>query len=224
MSPPQKKRNKVNSVRKMITSVSQSEIPSILIHQLESFFPVDEKEKECVTGLIERVMERLEYCFGPNPNKYYHRNGETYFNPFNAGQYTIFLYYYSREVFLLSNYFLADKIYYLNKIMNSCDLFYEVELPDFFMLDHPQGTVMGRAKYSNGLSFSQYSTVGNNNGIYPIIGENCRMCMNSAIIGNCHIGDNVTIGAGTIVKDEDIPSNSMVFGQSPNLIIKKKKG
>ena len=107
--------------------------------------------------------------------------------------------------------------------MSSCDLFYEVELPEFFMVDHPQGTVMGRAKYSNGLSFSQYSTVGNNKGIYPVIGENCRMCMNSAIIGNCHIGDNVTIGAGTLVKDTDIPSDSLVFGQSPNLIIKKKK-
>ena len=49
--------------------------------------------------------------------------------------------------------------------MSSCNLFYEAELPDFFMLGHPQGTVMGHAKYSNGLSFSQYSTVGNNKGI-----------------------------------------------------------
>lgn len=39
----------------------------------------------------------------------------------------------------------------------------------------------------------------------------------------CHIGDNVTLGAGALVKDTDIPSNSIVFGQSPNLIIKTKK-
>ena len=207
----------------MITSVPQSDIPSILIHQLESFFPINEKEKLCITGRMKKVIERLEHCFSLNPNKYYHRNGETYFNPFHAGQYTVFLYFYSREIFLSGNSLLADKIYFLNKIMSSCDLFYEVELPEYFSLDHPQGTVMGRAKYSNGLSFSQYSTVGNNNGIYPVIGENCKMCMNSAIIGNCHVGDNVTIGAGAIVKDEDIPSNSLVFGQSPNLIIKKKK-
>ena len=206
----------------MIFSINQSEIPAILIHQLESFFPINEEEKLCISGRLKGVIERLEHCFSLNPNKYYHRNGETYFNPFHAGQYTVFLYFYSREIFLNGNSLLADKIYFLNKIMSSCDLFYEVELPEFFMLDHPQGTVMGRAKYSNGLSFSQYSTVGNNNGIYPIIGENCRMCMNSAIIGNCHIGDNVTIGAGALVKDQDIPSNSLVFGQSPNLIIKKK--
>lgn len=207
----------------MIFSVKQAEIPVILIHQLESFFPISDEEKTCVYDQLTGVMNKVEHCFMQNPNKYYHINDETYFNPFHAGQYTIFLYYYSREVYKSGNSLLADKIYYLNKIMNSCDLFYEVELPDFFMLDHPQGTVMGRAKYSDGLSFSQYSTVGNNKGIYPVIGKNCRMCMNSAIIGNCHIGDNVTLGAGALVKDTDIPSNTLVFGQSPNLIIKTKK-
>ena len=204
-------------------SVPIKNIPTILIHQLESFFPIGEEEKACIDEQLERVLLKLEFCFEQNPNKYYHRDGKAYFNPFHSGQYTVFLYFFSRLVFLSGNSILADKIYYLNKIMNSCDLFYEVELPDYFSLDHPHGTVMGRAKYSNGLSFAQYSTVGNNKGIYPVIGKNCRMCMNSAIIGDCHIGDNVTIGAGTLVKDTDIPSNSLVFGQSPNLIIKAKK-
>lgn len=207
----------------MITSVLQSEIPSILIHQLDSFFPLNEDEKKCIKDNLGGVINKVEYCFSCNPNKYYHRDGETYFNLFHAGQYTIFLYFYSRLVYLSGKSLLADKIYYLNKIMNSCDLFYEVEMPDYFSLDHPHGSVIGRAKYSEGFSFAQYSTVGNNKSIYPIIGKNCKMCMNSAIIGNCHIGDNVTIGAGALVKDTDIPSNSLVFGQFPNLIIKQKK-
>ena len=149
----------------MIFSVNQLDIPGILIHQLEGFFPLKEDEKECILTVWEGVIRKVENCFSHNPNKYYHRDGETYFNPFHSGQYTTFLYFYSREVFLAGNFLLADKIYFLNKIMSSCDLFYEVELPDFFMLDHPQGTVMGRAKYSDGLSFAQYSTVGNNKGI-----------------------------------------------------------
>lgn len=207
----------------MITSIPETQIVPLLCHQLEGFFPLDDTEKECIKTVWGGVKCRIEKCFDQSPNKYYHRNGEVYFNPFHSGQYTIFLYFYSREVFLSGNSLLADKIYFLNKIISSCDLFYEVELPDFFMLDHPQGTVMGRAKYSDGLSFAQCSTVGNNKGIYPVIGKNCRMCMNSAIIGDCHIGDNVTIGAGALVKDTDIPSDSLVFGQSPNLIIKAKK-
>ena len=90
------------------------------------------------------------------------------------------------------------------------------------MLDHPVGSVIGRAHYSNGFTFGQNCTVGNNKGIYPVIGENITLCANSAIIGNCHIGDNVTVGAYACVKDQDVPANSIVFGQSPNLIIKKK--
>lgn len=207
----------------MITSVPQSDISAILIHQLEGFFPLSDDEKKCINDKLGGAFCMIEHSFSQNLNKYYHRNGETYFNPFHAGQYTIFLYYYSREIFLSGNSLLADKIYYLNKIMNSCDLFYEVELPEYFSLDHPQGSVMGRAKYGNGLRFGQCCTVGNNNGIYPVIGDNVRMCAYSSIIGNCHIGSNTILGAYASVKDQDVPSNSIVFGQSPNLIIKKKK-
>jgi serine O-acetyltransferase len=43
------------------------------------------------------------------------------------------------------------------------------------------------------------------------------------ILGKCNIGDNVTMGANACVKDENVPANSIVFGTSPNLIIKSKK-
>lgn len=49
------------------------------------------------------------------------------------------------------------------------------------------------------------------------------MFANSSILGRCKVGDNVKIGAGALVKNEDIPSDSIVFGQSPNLIIKHIK-
>jgi serine O-acetyltransferase len=102
-------------------------------------------------------------------------------------------------------------------------MFYEVNLPRYFQLDHPVGSVIGRATYGDGFSFGQNCTVGNNHGIYPVLGENVKMCANSSIIGRCHIGDNVIIGANSGVKDEDIPANSIVFGYSPNLIIKRRK-
>lgn len=46
-----------------------------------------------------------------------------------------------------------------------------------------------------------------------------RKNMNRRII----IGANVMVGANTIIKDEVGPSNVIVFGESPNLIIKKKR-
>ena len=41
-------------------------------------------------------------------------------------------------------------------------------------------------------------------------------------IRNSHIGNNVTIGAYECVKDQDVSDNSIVLGESSNLIIKAK--
>lgn len=49
------------------------------------------------------------------------------------------------------------------------------------------------------------------------------MYSNSKIIGNSIIGDHVRVGANAYIKNEIILENSIVFGQSPNLIIKKRK-
>lgn len=112
--------------------------------------------------------------------------------------------------------------------MHAVDLFYAIELPQIWSAEHPLGTVMGRAKYSNGFFFYQGCTVGGTkdkegNIYYPVIEENVRMYSNSSILGNCHVGKDAQIGAGAIVKNQDIPEGSIVFGQSPNLIIKHSK-
>lgn len=208
----------------MIFEIPKEDILKGLISQLTSFFSVSEDEVNVLNSLSESVFTRCEINFSKNNNKYYSRKGKTYFNPYHSGQYTVFLYYFSNTLFKEEQQFvrLADKLYYLNRIMNSCDLFYEVELPDFFMLDHPLGSVMGRGKFGNYFAFSQNCTVGNNNNIFPIIGEQVTMTANSMILGNSRIGNNVILGAGACVKDQDIPDNSIVFGSSPNLIIKKR--
>ena len=205
------------------TNQSQSALVGLTLKQLRNFFPVSQEEEQLLVQCIERVMQRVEKCFDGTTNKYYHRDGEVYFNPFHSGQYCIYLYWFSRTIFEAGNSFLADKIYYLNKIMNGCDMFYEVELPEVFILDHPVGSVIGRGTFGGGFIFGQCCTIGGNHDIYPVIGKNVELCDNASILGNSHIGDNVIIGAYACVKDQDVPANSIVFGQSPNLIIKQKK-
>ena len=116
----------------------------------------------------------------------------------------------------------AEKVYYLNRILNSVDLFYEVDLPRIWMCEHPLGSIMGRARYSDYFFFYQGCTVGGNHGSYPRIKEYVAMFSNSKILGNAQIGSYVIIGANAYVKDEDIPDNCIVFGESPNLTIKRK--
>jgi serine O-acetyltransferase len=199
------------------------ELKKLVSKQLDNFFIFDRScEQERLNSSIEAALKKCEVCFAATSNKYYQRNGLPYFNPFHSGQYCIFLYFLSRAVFTAdpAGRSLADRIYYLNKALNGLDLFYEVEMPDVFFLDHPVGSVLGRATYGTNFSFSQNCTVGNNKGIFPTIGKNVQMLSGSKILGRCKIGDNVIVSANTYIKDTDIPANSMVFGNSPSLTVK----
>jgi hypothetical protein len=208
----------------MITSIPIEAIEWQLLQQLSSFFFLDKEDVLLINIKIGGAVSRCEYCFSHTKNKYYLCDGKTYFNPYQSAQYTIFLYFFANTISQdTHNRSLADKLYYLNKIMNECDLYHEENLPNYFTLDHPVGSVMGRAEYGEGFNFGQGCTVGNNRGIYSIIGQNVSTCANSSIIENCHIGNDVIIGANSGIKDEDIPDSCIVFGYSPNLIIKQKK-
>lgn len=179
-----------------------------------------------VSKYISLAVERTYICLSHSMNKYAvskKMEDEIPFSVFNTVHYCIFLYQISRVAFEIDgNGQNAEKFYYLNKIMHTIDIFYEVELPKIWNAEHPIGSVMGRAKYSDYFFFYQGCTVGGNKGEYPTIGEKVIMCSDSKILGKAEIGDNVVISANTYIKDEVIPTNCMVFGQSPNLVIKMK--
>lgn len=198
-----------------------------LIKQLSNFFEITDEDIRVLMSCVDEVLNKCEYNFKHSDNKYYKsRIGGGKFDLGHSVQYMIFLYYLSNLLYRQGGYNgLCDKVYYLNKIMNGVDLFYAIELPPVFGAEHPLGSIMGRAKYGEGFFFYQGCTVGGTRKgeqlHYPQIGKNVKMYANSSILGKCDIGDNVQIGAGCIVKNQDVPSNSIVFGQSPNLIIKK---
>lgn len=213
-------------------SVPKEDVKSLLLRQISSFFPTISKDEELqLDSILGEVFSKCEYNFSMSDNKYFSfdKDGErtTIFNPYHSIQWMTFLYYLSRELFIVGSP-LCDKVYFLNKIINSVDLFYAIELPSVWSAEHPLGAVMGRAKYSDGFFFYQGCTVGGTsdklgNIFYPVIEKNVCMYANSSVLGKCHIGEGVQIGAGALIKNQDIPANSIVFGQSPNLIIKENK-
>lgn len=203
----------------MIQELNKENILKLVNKQLSSFFSCDFD----FSRYLDEVLNLLEENFMFNQNKYYSRDNETYFSPFHSCQWLMFLYYLGHVLYKHNESMeVCSQLYYLNKIMHSIELYYEVEMPKHWFCDHPLGSVLGRAKYGDYFAFLQGCTIGQNHGIYPEIGDYVFMCAHSSIIGNCHIGKNVIIGANTNIKDQDIPENSLVFGNSPNLIIIKK--
>ena len=183
-----------------------------LLHkQLSSFFFVNADELAEIDEAREEIDTRFLNLCAHLKNKYY-SNTEN-LTPLHSCQYTMFLYFTANTLFQRRGKRLeiCDKIYNLSKICSAADLYYEIELPEIFMFDHPVAAVMGRARYGNYFSFSQGCTVGNNHGFYPSFGEFVVMHSNSKVLGKCQIGNNVIISANTYVKDIDIPDNSMVF-------------
>jgi len=210
----------------MIIEVKKEKLKELLYKQLNNFFFLTKKEKSILEKTILVVLSKLKNCISASNNIYYRKNSIPYFNPYNSAHYSIFLYHFSNSIFkIYGNEYknLASKIYYLNKCLNGLDVFYEVNLPKVFFLDHPVGTVLGRAQYGENFRFTQNCTVGNNKGIYPVIGKNVTMLAGSMILGNSKIGNYSVLAARSYVIDTNIPPFSVVFGSSPKLVIKKIK-
>lgn len=119
----------------------------------------------------------------------------------------------------------AAKIFYLNKILHGVDWYYEIELPPHFMVEHPLGSILGRAKYGDYLLIYQGVTIGGNVSLntgritHPVIGNNVVFFSDAKVLGDVHVGNNVILSANSYVINEDIPDNSIVFGSSPNLVV-----
>jgi len=219
----------------MVFRMSQEKIIDMLLNQIRNHYFESDKDRELIEKYFPVVMERVERNFSKQTNKYYSRctvpgdesTRETFFNPLHSCQWLMFLYYAANTIFKADKSAeaieLCDKVYGLSKVFSGAELYYEIELPEVFYCDHPIGTVLGRAVYGNNFSFLHGCTVGNNHGIYPVLGENVRMMSDSKVVGKCTVGNNVIISANTYIKDQDVPDNVIVFGHSPNLTFKRNK-
>jgi len=195
--------------------------------QLSCFFPCrNEKEtREEIATYIDSAYERLEYCFSRISIKYYHKNENVFFSPLITDQYATFLYFLANSIAVKSdNKELADRLYALNKALHGLDVYYEVKLPQIFLLVHTVGTVLGRAHYEDYLVVYQGVTVGGNLKLeYPTIGKEVGLFANSKIIGNVIIEDRAMISAGALLMDSKVPAQHVCFGTHPNTQCKPLK-
>lgn len=84
---------------------------------------------------------------------------------------------------------------------------------------HPYATVLNAERIGKNFSCIHCTTLGKKDEKRPIIGDNVALGCNVTIIGGVHIGNNVIVGAGSVVV-KDVPDNCVVAG-NPAKIIKK---
>jgi serine O-acetyltransferase len=197
------------------------DLKDYVINQLNNFFPDKKKiRKSTIEPEFKRAYERSLNCFKNIKTKYFDEHKNIFLN---SDKYVIFLYYLSFELYKSKKYSFAEKVYYLNKVLNGIDLFYEVIMPDVFYLVHPVGTVLGRAKYENFFVAYQNCTVGSNKKKFPTIGKNVTMRPGSSILGNSKIYSNCEISVNSTLLDYNLKMNSIYIGTPKKFSTKKKK-
>jgi serine O-acetyltransferase len=211
----------------MITTSKKNQLFDLVINQLNYCFNDEKKiKKKEINQCLNKALDRTINCFSKINNSYYCDTikKKVIFNHLNSDHLATFLYFLSNSCFKNKKHInICDKIYYLNKMLNSIDLYYEVKMPEIFLLIHPVGTVLGRAEYSNFLIVYQGVNVGSNKSFYPKFSKYVTLRPSTTILGKSYLKENSEIAAGSIIIDKTLNKNSVYFGNPKNFIIKTKK-
>ncbi len=85
--------------------------------------------------------------------------------------------------------------------------------------EHSYATYLNARSIGRDFYCLQLVTLGNGKNGAPVIGDNVRIMTGATLFGGITVGDNVTIGANTVV-NKDVPSGCTVVG-NPARIVKQ---
>lgn len=112
---------------------------------------------------------------------------------------------------------------WLNRVINGCVIGAGASFRQGFVLMHPVGVVIN-SKVCGGKNIVVESgvVIGDEKGKAPMLGNNIFIGAGAKIIGGITVGDNVKIGANSVVV-KDVPSNVTVVGIPAKVVNKGKE-
>ena len=108
----------------------------------------------------------------------------------------------------------------LNTVVCRCIIGRRAQFGPGFVLIHSQGVVVNsQVVGGDGLKLEHEVTIGAEKGECPILGDNIFVGAGAKIIGRVTVGNNVKIGANTVVL-EDVPDGATVVGSTARVIVR----
>lgn len=222
----------------MVCSLTQAELFDYVRAQAAHFFPDRyHLEGADVKSAFQLALDRLEYCLKSiSIHGYHDEKGNATFSHLHGDQYSTFLYFFGNSLWRQSqNVPLCDKLLQLNRVMYSLFISYKCKMPDIFFLDHPIGTILGNASYSDFLVVLQGVTVNTPSKVadhpltdqfgmpLPKLGKGLFLGAGAMVLGGQPIGDRVSLAAGAAVYDQEVPDDSIVIPQPGGAQIHPRK-
>jgi len=161
---------------------------------------------------FDLTIDRLDFCYKKVSYQHYFDGSQTYLNHLHSDQYLMFIWFLSNTIYSKTNDIsLANKLYYLNKSLHGFDCLFNTALPNIFLIFHGVGTMLGKASYSDYFVALQGCTIGSQKSSYPIMGKGVSLAAGSSIIGNCDIGDRVSVSANSHLFNVNVESNHVSY-------------
>jgi serine O-acetyltransferase len=128
--------------------------------------------------------------------------------------------FYSKRFFLLARF-----ISQLNRFFTQIEIHPGAKIGEGFFIDHGAGVVIGEtAEIGDNVTLYQGVTLGGTGKEkgkrHPTVGNNVVISTGAKVLGSFKVGDNVRIGAGSVVLKE-VPPDSTVVGV-PGRVVKRE--
>ena len=189
--------------------------------QIANLIPDDHDPGPVLSAALPVALARTRHCI--EHVRAWRASG---FDPLVSGQYATLLYFLARETWTIhGDAATATRLFLVNKALNAMEIFYEIELPEVFLLGHTPGLVLAKASYGSHLVLHQGCTVGRkSDDERPVIEDRVVLFPQSMVIGRCHIRANTVLAPGVCLVDTDTPGDCYVVnGPEGPLIVPARR-
>jgi serine O-acetyltransferase len=192
-------------------------LAAMVSRQIENFIPDGHDAAPAIAAAMPKALQRTRHCV--NQVKAWREGG---FDALVSGQYATLLYLLSRQVWLQEgDAAVATRLFLVNKALNAMELFYEIELPEVFLLGHTPGLVLAKATYGLHLVLHQNCTVGRKlNGDRPVIESGVVLFPGAMVTGRCLLRANTVVAPGVCLVDTDTPGDCYMVNSPEGVVAK----